>query len=200
MISGWNRFIYRNNVSNRMNMNINTGGYRSDKTYSSVYDCWRWRGIPMKRQAVCAVCGQEFIADRVTQKYCSSYCRRYAHRHGANNHVRSSRKKEALRTFRCLKCGKLVRVTEPTDRRIKFCSAHCERLYWKHSKKVSSVVIRRSFQCRNCGTFVEITEPKDKRTIFCSQACREKWFSLHRNKNTLHVSVKRNSVDRRDIV
>ena len=34
MISGWNRFIYRNNVSNRMNMNINTGGYRSDKTYS----------------------------------------------------------------------------------------------------------------------------------------------------------------------
>lgn len=112
MISGWNRFIYRNNVSNRMNMNINTGGYRSDKTYSSVYhalivtnirgyvypviynvffrqhrrmlyffaclykdaavyDCWRWRGIPMKRQAVCAVCGQEFIADRVTQKYCS---------------------------------------------------------------------------------------------------------------------------------
>lgn len=37
MISGWNRFIYRNNVSNRMNMNINTGGYRSDKTYSSVY-------------------------------------------------------------------------------------------------------------------------------------------------------------------
>lgn len=79
-------------------------------------------------------------------------------------------------------------------------SAHCERLYWKHSKKVSSVVIRRAFQCRNCGTFVEITEPKDKRTIFCSQACREKWFSLHRNKNTLHVNVKRNSVDRRDIV
>lgn len=111
MISAWNRFIYRNNLSNRMNMNINTGGYRSDKTYSSVYhalivtnirgyvypviynvffrqhrrmlyffaclykdaavyDCWRWRGIPMKRQAVCAVCGQEFIADRVTQKYC----------------------------------------------------------------------------------------------------------------------------------
>ncbi len=154
----------------------------------------------MKRQAVCAACGREFTADRVTQKYCSSYCRRYAHRHGANNHVRSSRKKEALRTFRCLKCGKLVRVTEPTDRRIKFCSAHCERLYWKHSKKVSSVVIRRAFQCRNCGTFVEITEPKDKRTTFCSQACREKWFSLHRNKNTLHVNVKRNSVNRRDIV
>ena len=38
MISGWNRLTYRNTVSNRMNMNINTGGgYRRDKTYSSVY-------------------------------------------------------------------------------------------------------------------------------------------------------------------
>ena len=26
MISGWNRLTYRNTVSNRMNMNINTGG------------------------------------------------------------------------------------------------------------------------------------------------------------------------------
>lgn len=26
MISGWNRLTCRNNVSNRMNMNINTGG------------------------------------------------------------------------------------------------------------------------------------------------------------------------------
>ena len=38
MISGWNRLTCRNNVSNRMNMNINTGGGTgSDKTYSSVY-------------------------------------------------------------------------------------------------------------------------------------------------------------------
>ena len=37
MISGWNRLTYRNTVSNRMNMNINTeGGCRSDKAYSSV--------------------------------------------------------------------------------------------------------------------------------------------------------------------
>ena len=26
MISGWNRLTYRDTVSNRMNMNINTGG------------------------------------------------------------------------------------------------------------------------------------------------------------------------------
>ena len=136
----------------------------------------------MKRQAVCAACGREFTADRVTQKYCSSYCRRYAHRHGANNHVRSSRKKEALRTFRCLKCGKLVRVTESTDRRTKFCSARCERLYWKHSEKVKSQAIRHSFCCRYCGAYVEVTEPYDRRTVFCSADCRRRWYSQYRNK------------------
>ncbi len=37
MISGWNRFICRNNVSNRMNMNLYTGGgYRSVKRHSSI--------------------------------------------------------------------------------------------------------------------------------------------------------------------
>ena len=58
---------------------------------------------------------KEFLADRVTQKYCCSYCRRYAHRHGVNNHVRPPKDAEALRSFRCIKCGRLVRVTEPTD-------------------------------------------------------------------------------------
>ena len=136
----------------------------------------------MKRPAVCPICGVEFVADRVTQKYCSSYCRRYAHRHGANNHVRPPKDAEVLRTFRCIKCGRLVRVTEPTDRRTKFCSSHCERLYWKHSKKVTSIVIRRSFHCRNCGVLVEVSEAKDRRTTFCSLTCRERWFSLHRKK------------------
>lgn len=149
-----------------------------------AYSRWRSAGLPMKRKAECPVCGKEFEAGRITQKYCSAYCRRYAHRHGVNNHGRSSRKKEALRTFRCLKCGRLVRVTESTDRRTKFCSAHCERLYWKHSKNVRSQAIRHSFHCRNCDTFVEITEPYDRRTIFCSAACRQHWFSLHRRKHT----------------
>ena len=134
----------------------------------------------MRRQAVCAVCGKEFIADRMTQKYCRSYCRRYAHRHGANNHRRASQAKDALRIFRCLKCGKLVRVTETTDRRVKFCSAHCERLYWKHSKKVRSAVSQRTFPCRNCGVIVEVTDAKDRRTAFCSPSCREKWFAQRR--------------------
>lgn len=128
----------------------------------------------MKRTAICPVCGKEFEAGRVTQKYCSAYCRRYAHRHGVNDHGRSSRKKEALRIFRCLKCGRLVRVTETSDRRTKFCSAHCERLYWKHSKGTPSQTIRHSFICRGCGMLVEVTDPRDRRMAYCSAACRQR--------------------------
>ena len=136
----------------------------------------------MKRKAICPVCGKEFEADRITQKYCSNYCRRYAHRHGVNDHGRSSRKKEALRAFHCLKCGKLVRVTEATDRRTKFCSAHCERLYWKHSENTACQAVVRTFSCRQCGRTVTVTEAKDRRTAFCSADCRKQWFSLHRNR------------------
>ncbi len=135
----------------------------------------------MKRQVVCLVCGSEFTADRVTQKYCSPACRRYAHRHGMNDHKHSSRKKEALRTFRCLKCRKKVRVTERGDRRTKFCSSHCERLYWKHSRHVAPAVIRRSFTCRNCGRLVEVTEARDRRTVFCGTTCRIRWLSRFRS-------------------
>lgn len=143
----------------------------------------------MKREAVCPVCGAKFIANRSTQKYCSSFCRQYAHRHGYNNHVRPYGKQETLRTFRCIKCGRLVRVTDQGDRRTKFCSSHCERLYWKHPKEVKSVVIQRSFHCRQCGELVDVTEPKDKRTVFCSHACRERWFSLHRKKKEMTHEV-----------
>lgn len=40
-----------------------------------------------------------------------------------------------IREFTCLRCGKHVRVTDGRDCRTKFCSQHCEKLYWKHSKK-----------------------------------------------------------------
>lgn len=147
---------------------------------AAVYGCWRRQGLPMKRQALCPVCGTEFTAGRVTQKYCSSYCRRYAHRHGVNNHETPPPKKPALRTFRCVKCGRLVRVTERTDKRTKFCSSYCERLYWKHSKHVKPSLICRAFHCRTCGTLVEVIDAKDRRTVFCSTECRQRWFSLHR--------------------
>ena len=137
----------------------------------------------MKQQRICVVCGSPFTADRVTQKYCSSSCRRYAHRNGLNVHETAKSGNDIIRSFYCLKCGKLVVVAEQRDKRTKFCSAHCERLYWKHSKKTKQIhpgTVCRTFSCRQCGTVVVVTEAKDKRTSFCSEACRIRWFSQHR--------------------
>ncbi len=40
-----------------------------------------------------------------------------------------------LRFFTCARCGRVILVTDENDRRRKFCSPHCERMYWKHKKK-----------------------------------------------------------------
>ena len=39
-------------------------------------------------------------------------------------------KREAV----CPVCGKPVAVTDPNDRRSRFCSGRCERLYWRHRR------------------------------------------------------------------
>lgn len=132
----------------------------------------------------CAVCGKEFIPTRSTQRYCSSTCRRYAIHHGINdNRVEESTYVLAIREFTCLRCGKRVRVTDPRDCRTKFCSQHCEKLYWKHPD-VKSVTVHREFTCRECGKVVVVETPKDRRRAFCCDACRKKWFN--RNKNILN--------------
>lgn len=150
----------------------------------------------MKRQAICIMCGTVFTADRVTQKYCSSSCRRLAHRRGMNDHAKPSAraKRKALRVFNCVKCGRRVYVTTPSDKRTKFCSAHCERLYWKHSNKVKSLAVQRTFHCRMCGRAVNVTDSKDRRTTFCSAACRTQWFSLHRATHAKQTITRRKHI------
>ena len=84
----------------------------------------------------CVICGKEFTPRRSIQKYCSAECRRYANRHGVND-IRAAAPATApvIREFRCLKCGTIVRVRDHSDGRMKFCSQHCEKLYWKHTEK-----------------------------------------------------------------
>lgn len=135
----------------------------------------------MEREATCPVCGKVFTAHRVTEKYCSAVCRRYAYRHRDEAPPAQRKTGTMLRTFRCLRCGKVVVVAHGADKRRKFCSPHCERLYWKHSKNVQSQAVQHTFYCRNCGILVTIRDAKDRRTAFCSADCRKQWFSLHRN-------------------
>ena len=149
----------------------------------------------MKRIAKCPVCGTVFIAGRRTQKYCSPFCRRYAHRYGLIERVVSADGANALRTFQCVRCGKIISVTDERDKRTKFCSAHCERLYWKHSQHVKPRAVARTFRCRNCGILVKVSDAKDKRTAFCSAACRIQWFSLHRKTHARHDTKRRNTYE-----
>ncbi len=129
----------------------------------------------------CAVCGKEFTPTRSTQRYCGYTCRRYANHHGINdNRVEGPLYAPVIREFTCLRCGKHVRVTDGRDCRTKFCSQHCEKLYWKHSKKVSSVVMHREFTCRECGKIVIVTTPEDRRRAFCCDDCRKRWFNKRR--------------------
>lgn len=143
----------------------------------------------MKRTAICPVCGKEFTAGRRTQLYCSSHCRRYAYRHRILPSPVQSGAETILRTFRCLQCGTIVRIIQKSDKRVKFCSPHCERLYWKHSKKkhVQAMSVSRTFRCRNCGKDVVVTEAKDRRMAFCSAECRVQWFSLHRKRKYSYI-------------
>ncbi len=90
----------------------------------------------MKRHCVCAVCGRHFLAGRRSQRFCSEACRRLGYRRGLTRHDDAG-EGQAIRTFYCEHCGQLVRVTSLDDRRTKFCSVRCERLYWKHRRKDS---------------------------------------------------------------
>lgn len=91
----------------------------------------------MKREAVCPVCGKRFLADRYTQRYCSARCRKNAHHQETGEDRAGPPGGKIIRRFACAHCGKPVTVTDPNDKRSKFCSGRCERLYWKHRRHPS---------------------------------------------------------------
>ena len=66
-------------------------------------------------------------------------------------------------------------MTDPRDMRSKFCSVHCEKLYWKHRKKTAPEAGSYTFRCKQCGALVTVTEARDRRTVFCSEECRKRW-------------------------
>ena len=88
---------------------------------------------------ICPVCHESFEVKSTRRIYCSVRCRKLHHKEVYYDRERPIPIYEVgdkvLRTFVCRKCGLLVMVTSKTDKRTKFCSPHCERLYWKHPEK-----------------------------------------------------------------
>lgn len=120
----------------------------------------------------CPWCGKEFIPKRSWQIYCSAACRIAANRKGKKKERHPEGSQLVLRSFTCLQCGEVVHVYDPKDNRFKFCSVHCEKLYWKHPGKEKKFKIRQ-FQCHVCGKHVIVTDPLDRRRFYCSETCRQ---------------------------
>lgn len=124
----------------------------------------------------CVVCGTSFEPVRKSQKYCSHKCQHYARKHDVEER-QEDETAPILRTYTCVRCGKPINIRSNADRRIKFCSKHCEKLYWKHSRKQTPEKVHREFTCENCGKHVVIDEPKDLRRRFCCRKCSVHYFS-----------------------
>lgn len=131
----------------------------------------------------CEMCGKPFTAKHKNRRFCSDACRRLAYRKQPKLHPENE-DGPVLRSSTCARCGKLVKVTSLYDRRKKFCSSHCERLYWKHSGDTHLKEVCRTFRCRQCGKAVTITDPHSRRRVFCSDLCRITWQrEQHHRKN-----------------
>lgn len=83
----------------------------------------------------CQWCGKEFTPIKSWQKYCSPACRVAANRKRLPKDEVHTQEAVLIRSFRCLQCGEVVNVYDPSDNRFKFCCVHCEKLYWKHPEK-----------------------------------------------------------------
>lgn len=84
---------------------------------------------------VCPICNKLFEAKKKSQLYCCVYCRKIHHKrvyYDKNRDMPIYEFEKILRVFECKKCKKIVLVTNKLDRRTKFCSPRCEKLYWKH--------------------------------------------------------------------
>lgn len=88
---------------------------------------------------ICPVCGTTFETRGNYHIYCSAHCRKVHHKKVYYDKTRQQPTvepgKRILRSFNCNKCHKLVLITSEKDRRTKFCSPRCEKLYWKHPRK-----------------------------------------------------------------
>lgn len=77
------------------------------------------------RAGKCPMCGAAFRKKAVNQIYCSSRC-------GTMYRSRNGAMPTESREFWCMECYSHIVVTDRKDKRTVFCSASCEKKFWKH--------------------------------------------------------------------
>ena len=87
-------------------------------------------------EKICPVCHKMFEAKGRHHIYCNIHCRKHHHKviyYDKNRKIPEPLPgNRELRRFHCRKCHELVIVTSIKDKRRRFCSPRCEKLYWKH--------------------------------------------------------------------
>ncbi len=93
----------------------------------------------------CLMCGAEFEKRTVYHRYCSERCRNRAHQRGLKpQHTRAA---FVPYDFHCRNCGDHVIVTDPDDHRSVYCSAVCEREYWRRvTKKPTALTVHYTWE------------------------------------------------------
>ena len=91
---------------------------------------------------ICPVCQKIFESNFSYQIYCCVHCRKVHYKkiyYNKPKRISNLKNNEPiLRQFHCEKCRVLVTIKSIKDKRKKFCSPHCEKLYWKHPKLSTS--------------------------------------------------------------
>ena len=86
----------------------------------------------------CEYCGKPLSADAAPRKrFCSAECERRSYYEGRRDkdHAREEAEEGIpLREFQCEQCGHWVRVMSKSDKRFRFCSAKCEKAFWKRNE------------------------------------------------------------------
>lgn len=86
----------------------------------------------------CEYCGKPLSADAAARKrFCSAECERRSYYEGRSDKDHAKEEAEEgipLREFQCERCGHWVRVMSKNDKRFRFCSAKCEKAFWKQNK------------------------------------------------------------------
>lgn len=140
---------------------------------------------------VCAVCGNEFVADNKRRKYCSDKCVKEAHEAQVARYRSKKRADKKKLVKICAWCGKEF---EARNASAKYCSDACFKLarsakahekYMamlqtpegkERSRKGAQNREAKTKMCAICGKEFEAKNPVTK---YCSDACRKKAAIIH---------------------
>ena len=92
----------------------------------------------MKETKTCRYCKKVYESRNPRSKYCSEKCNRADYYENGIKHRNAFPGDKIVREFTCRCCGRLVDVVDKKDQRETYCSAQCERSYWRGVTKMNN--------------------------------------------------------------